>query len=96
MIDMSHLIALKSQFSLKSSRVALAFESTKKNRPLKGTGAKRDVCPAGSSVSAGAKFPVASAESAPMVGAPIRTPPGSSVVGWGGGHPSTLSERSAP
>ena len=32
---------------------------------MKGTGAKRNVCP-GSCVSTGAKFPVASVESAPM------------------------------
>ena len=33
---------------------------------MKGTGAKRNVCP-GSCVSTGAKFPVAPVESAPMV-----------------------------
>ena len=35
---------------------------------MKGTGAKRNVCP-GSCVSTGAKVPVALVESAPMVGA---------------------------
>ena len=34
---------------------------------MKGTGAKRNVCP-GSCVSTGAKFPVAPVESAPMPG----------------------------
>ena len=34
---------------------------------MKGTGAKRNVCP-GSCVSTGAKFPVAPVESAPMIG----------------------------
>ena len=34
---------------------------------MKGTGAKRNVCP-GSCVSTGAKFPVAQVESAPMLG----------------------------
>jgi len=34
---------------------------------MKGTGAKRNVCP-GSCVSTGAKFPVAPVESAPMCG----------------------------
>ena len=33
---------------------------------MKGTGAKRNVCP-GSCMSSGAKFPVAPVESAPMV-----------------------------
>jgi len=33
---------------------------------MKGTGAKRNVCPGGSCVSTGAKFPVAPVESAPM------------------------------
>ena len=37
---------------------------------MKGTGAKRTVCP-GSCVSTGAKFPVAPVESAPMVNPPI-------------------------
>jgi len=34
---------------------------------MKGTGAKRNVCP-GSCMSTGAKFPVAPVESAPMAG----------------------------
>jgi len=45
----------------------LHFHFKNQNKSLKGTGAKRDVCP-GSSVSTRAEFLVVLAESAPMVG----------------------------
>jgi len=57
------------KFSKLSCNVHLKNHST----VMKGTGAKRNVCP-GSCVSTGAKFPVAPVESAPMtedVAAPL-------------------------
>ena len=50
----------------------LHFHFNNQNKPLKGTGAKRDVC-RGSSVSARAKFSVARAESSPIFGRDLRT-----------------------
>ena len=45
---------------------------------MKGTGAKRNVCP-GSCVSTGAKFPVAPVESAPMNPTPETSPVNTAV-----------------
>ena len=48
---------------------------------MKGTGAKRNVCP-GSCVSTGAKFPVAPVESAPMLAEALACASTSSGYGY--------------
>ena len=57
MIGMSQFILLKGLHFVKAINAIIALSPKNQNRPLKGSGGKRDVWP-GSSMSSGAKFPV--------------------------------------